>query len=425
MYRFTYCMAILFLIFSIGFSCVHADDYLPGQIILDPDHPDRLVYNRDANEDGRLDPFFICGPGGPEGFLYGDISGGDTQDTVLDQMIEYGGNCIYMQGVRSHGGDGDENQNPFVNHDPEQGIDESVLQQWEHWFDRMEEHGIVIYFYFYDDSAALGPKNKISDAENEYIQAVVDAFEHHPNLIWVIAEEYSEALSKEKVSDIAALIRETDGHNHVIANHQLTGLEFDHADNPHIDQFAMQLGVEGPSNVHQACLKALENANGQYSVNLSELNDWHSVLLSKEDRDGVRKVNWAAAITGTHIMQLGTWETGENRRPPSKAMMQDYRYVYEFMESVADLNEMTSQDHIVKTGNAWVLGKINHYIVYLLEGGRVTLDLSDTSENLKAQWYNPRTGEYNDQETIDGSKLQAFNASDNNDWVLLLERRED
>ncbi len=91
-----------------------AEKALLNQIMIDPERPDKLVYNRDANQDGRLDPAFLCGPGGPEGFLYGDISGGDTPDTVLDKMIRHGGNCIYIQGIRSHGGDGQAHHNPFA-----------------------------------------------------------------------------------------------------------------------------------------------------------------------------------------------------------------------------------------------------------------------------------------------------------------------
>lgn len=82
MKRLVHHSTIIFVLITLtigtGCSTDNARDYLPGQIILDPDHPDRLVYNRDADRDGKLDPFFMCGPGGPEGFLYGDISGGYT-----------------------------------------------------------------------------------------------------------------------------------------------------------------------------------------------------------------------------------------------------------------------------------------------------------------------------------------------------------
>jgi hypothetical protein len=225
-----------------------------------------------------------------------------------------------MQGIRSHGGDGDKKQNPFLKNDPENGIDHKKLAQWEKWFYQMEKHGIVIYFFFYDDEVKIGPKDRINIVEREYITSVVNAFEHHPNLIWVVAEEYQEIFSKEKVSRIAKLIRMTDDHNHIIASHQLPGLEFHHAEDSIIGQFAMQLrSTEGPwTDIHEKCLRALEHANGRYHVNLAEQYDWHSDLLEAGDRAGVRKINWAAAITGMPVMHLGAWETSRERRPPSK-----------------------------------------------------------------------------------------------------------
>lgn len=397
--------------------------HLPGQIIVDPDNPSKLVYNRDKNEDGHLDPFFMCGPGGPEGFLYGDISGGDTPDTVLDKMIKHGGNCIYMQGIRSHGGDGDSSQNPFIDHDPNKGLDQNVLSQWEKWFKRMEEHGIVIYFYFYDDEVKIWPSDKIAPAEKNYIQGIVNTFEHHPNLIWVIAEEYSEIFSKDKVSRLAALIRDEDDYDHIIASHQLPSLTFDHADDPNIDQFAMQLkSTSGPySDIHQKCLKALENAKGRYHVNLAEQYDWHSDLLEQGNRDGVRKINWSAAITGIHVMHLGTWETTRKRRPPTTDMLEDYRRVYQFMESQSDLNQMTPKDNLVKAGSAWVLGKNGHYIVYMVEGGSIELNnLPGVDKETTAQWYNPRDGSYIPADWANGEYGGSFSSPNENDWVLVI-----
>ena len=397
---------------------------LPHQIIVDPTNPAKLVYNKDSNKDGRLDPFFMCGPGGPEGFLYGDISGGDTPDTVLDKMIKHGGNCIYMQAIRSHGGDGQPHHNPFTGHDPRKGINRDILAQWEKWFDRMEEHGIVIYFFFYDDGVRIWPGDEIAPAEKDYIQTIVDAFEHHPNLIWVVAEEYSESFSKAKVSRLAAEIRRADDYDHIIANHQHVGLEFDHADDPIIEQFAMQLGSQsGPySDIHQKCLKALENAKGRYNVNLAEQYDWHSKLLVAGDRDGVRKINWSAAITGTYIMHLGTWETDRNRKPPTIEMLQDYRRLYSFMESLDDLSSLSPKDNIVRSGTAWILGNDNHLIVYLINGGDIRLDLSDTTGQLAVEWYNPRKGDYTNSNPATGGGERTLTAPDSNDWVLHIKR---
>ena len=85
---------------------VLADAPLPGQIIADPEHPSWLM--RHGGE-----PIFICGPGDPEGFLYrgeekpdGTRDGDQTQ--ILRKLEEHGGNCLYLQAVRSHGGESGE-----------------------------------------------------------------------------------------------------------------------------------------------------------------------------------------------------------------------------------------------------------------------------------------------------------------------------
>ena len=86
---------------------------LPGQIIVDPQTPRWFVYNRDSDGDGKLDPFYLGGAGGPEDFFYrgtrnadGTRSGGDQQ-TIINALGASGVNGIYVEAVRSHGGDGD------------------------------------------------------------------------------------------------------------------------------------------------------------------------------------------------------------------------------------------------------------------------------------------------------------------------------
>ena len=95
-----------------------------GSFYQDPNNAAWLVYNRDSNSDGSLDPFFLIGPGDPEGLLYegqrspdGTRSGG-RQDEIINRIIAEGGNSVYVHMVRSHGGDGDDSQNPFVDSSP-------------------------------------------------------------------------------------------------------------------------------------------------------------------------------------------------------------------------------------------------------------------------------------------------------------------
>ncbi|HZP81236.1 MAG TPA: DUF5060 domain-containing protein [Chthonomonadaceae bacterium] len=63
------------------------------------------------------------------------------------------------------------------------------------------------------------------------------------------------------------------------------------------------------------------------------------------------------------------------------------------------------------------------YAVYFAQGGSVTLDLLEATGRLKSSWFNPRTGEFTAEETIQGGAYQTFTAPDGNDWVLHLSRR--
>src|SRR4051812_23195307 len=56
-------------------------------------------------------PVMLAGPGGPEDLLYhgarttnGTRSGGDQQ-AIIDSLVRYGGDALYVQAVKSHGGD--------------------------------------------------------------------------------------------------------------------------------------------------------------------------------------------------------------------------------------------------------------------------------------------------------------------------------
>jgi len=124
-----------------------------GHIIVDSEHPQWL-----KRKGGR--PFFMCGPGDPEDFLYrGKLRTDGTREGDQAELIEKikgtGANCIYLMAVRSHGGDGDKTHNPFVNNDASKGVNPKVLEQWEEWFSEMDRNGIMIYFFLYDNSTRI------------------------------------------------------------------------------------------------------------------------------------------------------------------------------------------------------------------------------------------------------------------------------
>lgn len=268
-----------------------------GQVIVDPQ-------NRQWLSRFGAGTFFMCGPGDPEGFLYrGTLNADGTragdQMKLIERLAQTGANCLYVMAVRSHGGDGDSSENPFVDHDAARGLNEAVLEQWEGWFRAMDGAGITIFFIFYDDSARIWDTgDEVAEPEADFLRTLVNRFEHHRNLIWCVAEEYQERYSPARVSAIAATIAGADDHRHPIAVHKLSGLDFgEFADDPNIDQFAMQYNVSTGQELHERLLQAWAKADRRFNLNLAEAADFGTGAA-------LRRKLWACAMAGAYVMVL-------------------------------------------------------------------------------------------------------------------------
>ncbi len=357
-------IALLLMIIILPATCLSAQ---VGQIMIDPQNPAWMVYNRDSNSDGKLDPAFICGPGDPEDFLYRGSRNSDgtrngDQQAIITNMAQQGVNSIYFQAIRSHGGDGDSSHNPYVDSDPTKGLDGDILSQWDGWLNQLDQAGIVIYFFIYDDSARIWSGDSVSAPELALIQALVSRYQHLKHLVWVIAEEYSERYSAARISNIASAIRNADSHNHIIANHQLSSLVFDHSNDPNIDQFALQYNVTDVAGLHNGMVTAWKNAQGRYSVMMAE-----SVDHGNSTRTTCRQKNWASAMGGANIMILRMDGTSAYN-----SKMRDCKTLIDFFEST-NFNTMSPRDDLGNQGT-WVLANPgNAYIAYRTATGAFTL----------------------------------------------------
>lgn len=98
---------------------------------------------------------------------------------------------------------------------------------------------------------------------------------------------------------------------------------------------------------------------------------------------------------------------------------QQMTYVTKLMKSRPILNRVPDQS-LIKSGKA-ISTKGNGYaMVYLSDGGSVTVNLKKIASNVKAWWYDPRTGEATEIGTY-GSNTQTFDTSDTQDMVLVLD----
>ncbi|MGD9496965.1 MAG: DUF4038 domain-containing protein [Armatimonadota bacterium] len=313
-----------------------------GQIVADPKHPQWLRRH-------GAGAYFMCGPGDPEDFLYrGELQPDGTragdQEELIARLAETGANCIYLQAVRSHGGDGDPTHNPFVGHDPAQGLSETVLQQWEGWFRAMDQAGITIFLFIYDDSARIWDTgDEVGEAEADFLRTLVNRLEHHRNLIWCVAEEYQERYSPARVSAIAATTAAADDHHHPIAVHKLHGLDFaEFADDPSIDQFAIQYNVPTAEELHAGLVRAWAEAGGRYNLNLAEAADFGT-------GPELRRKLWACAMAGAYVMVLGM----DIASTPA-ADLEACGHLARFMEA-SPLAELAPHDELARGDTEYVL----------------------------------------------------------------------
>lgn len=327
---------------------------LPGQIVIDRQHPRWL-----KRQGGRH--VFICGPGDPEDFLYlGKRNPDGTRDgdqvARIEKLIEHGGNCIYVQLVRTHGGDAkaDEMQNPFVDSDPTKALDEDILKQWEEWFSRLDRHNILIYLFFYDDSARIwNTGDRVGPEEKSFVETIVKRFKRLKNLIWVIGEESEERYSTARVQAIAEIIKNADDHGHLIGNHHQSGTTFKAWQaGRSLNHFAMQLSATD-DEAHAGAIEALRKADGRYQIIYSEST------AMRTDVDGMRRHAWAVAMGGLMPMLL---RTDIASTPPE--ILQQCRHLQTFFEET-DFWTISPHDELKHLQTRYVLADPGRsYIAY-------------------------------------------------------------
>ena len=362
-----------------------------GQVMVTPDHPAWLVKNEDGDANGALDPCILCGPGDPEDFLYRGVRQPDgtragDQAAIIERLQGTGANTIYVEAVRSHGGDGDASQNPFLDSDPAKGLDEDIVQQWEQWFRALDDSGVTVFFIVYDDSACIWPTgDTVGPEEQAFLDQLVRRFSHHRNWIWCVAEEYAEALSAQRVRNIAAIIRKADKQQHVIAVHKNDGLTFDEfADDPNIGLFAIQCNQESAADLHESMVNAWQNADGRYSLTMAEAANFG---FGREAREKM----WACAMAGANVMALD-WRFDGPDAPSHddlKACGHLVAFCEEnFMPAMAPHDELGSGDTLYVFAEPGV-----NYVAYSAKPGPA-LGLKGLEPGVYAlHWLNPATGE--------------------------------
>ena len=173
--------------------------------------------------------YFMAGSGGPEGFLYYSDA---RKQSIVDQLITHDVRAVYVQAVRTFGGDGGTSEHPFLDRsNPSAGVDPAVLDDWDRYLSQLDDAGIVVWFHLYDDGARpFGACNPdLPGAERAFVQTMVERFREYQHLVWLPTEEHhvkvcaDAATDTAKAAALAAEIRRHDG-VHPVGVHQNVAL---------------------------------------------------------------------------------------------------------------------------------------------------------------------------------------------------------
>ena len=111
--------------------------------------------------------------------------------------------------------------------------------------------------------------------------------------------------------------------------------------------------------------------------------------------------------------------TGWNLDHPTNLQgMAQMKHLYDLFQKVEFWN-MSPSDNLVTSGTAYCLANTGQeYIIYLPDGGSVTVDLSDATGALNVEWCDPKDGIYHDEGTVTGGGIETFTPPFSGDAVL-------
>ncbi len=357
---------------------------------------------------GNGEPYFMAGSGGPEGFLY--YSDSRKQD-IVDQLIANDVRAVYLHAVRSNGGDGSSDENPFIQSgNPSSGVDPAVLDEWDTYLSQLDEAGIVIWFHLYDDGARpFGACNPdLPAAEQAFVKTIVERFRDYQHLVWLPTEEHvikacgDNSVDIEKAKALAAEIRLHDD-VHPLGVHHNNGQSNQYLGNDDIDVFAQQVCQQSQF----ASVDGLHDAGafGEDVYVMAECHPWHKDLLDAGDRTSLRRSFWSSVMAGGYVLFYDAWESTD----PTPGMLADLGRINAFMDTTR-FSETGPADQLAAAGTKWVLANeaADVYILYSNTDPSSMGVQGMSAGSYALGWFDPNTGQRVSQTVTVGSGTASF-----------------
>lgn len=373
---------------------------------------------------------------------------------ALNYLASKGINSLYFLTMNIDG-DG-KDVFPYSTYAERERFDVSKLEQWEIVFDHMDKLGILMQVVLQEtENELLLDDGHTGRLRKLYLREMIARYAHHTQLVWNMGEENGPVFwrpigqSTQMQKDMTSYVKQTDPYKNCTTIHS-------HADKKTRDSLfylltgfddldGMSMQVDDNATVHESTIQWLaesSKAGKPWIISMDEVGPyWRGV--DPDDRvDNNQDTIRAEALWG-NLMAGGSgaeWYFG-SKNHNNDLTCEDWRtrdrmWTYtanatSFFTKYIPFHEMKSADNLAKGADSYVFAKKGDtYLVYLMFGGKIKLDLSGETGSFKAQWYNPRDGgalQTGSIKTIAaGSIVDLGNPptdiDNGKDWAILLTR---
>jgi hypothetical protein len=277
------------------------------------------------------------------------------------------------------------------------------LARWllyERWLRQMRDSGFAVQLWFFADNSGFGD---LPDADRKrLIRFAMARLSGYGNTLFTLMTEWQEGWTAAEVGSTMDFLQSHNPWRRLATVHGVPG-DFSFPNAAWADYLLVQTGVETaltPEEVHAA---TLENR----ALAAKPLMQEEFCLGQETDKH--RQMAWAAFTAGA----AGTG-TGAFLRP-----------LAEFIATLP-FERLAPADGLVLSGGAWALAEPGAaYVLYLYGGGSATLDLGGVSGIFEADWFDPRTGAFQEAPSVSGGGARTFTAPGTGDWALRLVASEE
>jgi hypothetical protein len=382
-----------------SFTCAGllAGRFAAGPVEVDPEHPRSFRY-RDGTPVYLLGKFLDAAAPArlrwSQTLFSEDLTDADRR-AMLDRHLGMRLNKMSVY-LANKGDYAHVSTTPWAGSDTNNNKTRFDLARWrtyDRWTRELRDAGLAAHLWFFADDSGFGD---LPDADRKrLIRYGMARLSGYVNTFFTLALEWQEGWTPAEVHNHIEYLTQNNAWGRLASVHGVPG-EFSFPTEPWADYMEVQAGNETePWQVWASSL--LHRLLGEKPV----IQEEHGLGL--EDAVGRSKA-WAAFVGGASGSGTGAYLEPLARFLPG-----------------VPFERMTPDELAVVTGSAWTLADPGrYYVLYLYEGGRVTVDLLGAPGTFLAEWFDPRAGLFSPPQTVAGGALRTFSAPGSGDWVLTL-----